>query len=93
MYWTLKLDLDGSFKFTSTDALVAELTNIVSGGQIVNDMTMANSRDAAPYAAVDVPAAQDEPAVDESWVCPSCGETITTNFCPNDGTAKPAEAA
>ena len=93
MYWTLKLDLDGSFNFASTDDLVAELTTLVSGGQIVNDMTIANYRDETPYAAAPAPAAQEQPAADEGWVCPSCGETVTTNFCPNDGTAKPEEAA
>lgn len=93
MYWTLDLDLDGSFEFTSTDALVAELTTLVSGGQIVTDMTIANYRDATPYAETAAPAMQDAPAADDGWVCPSCSETITTNFCPNDGTAKPEEAA
>ena len=93
MYWTLKLELDGSFKFESTDALVAELTTIVSGAQIADDMTIANYRDATPYAATEVAVQEAEPVNDDSWVCPSCGETITTNFCPNDGTAKPAEAA
>lgn len=33
------------------------------------------------------------PVADDGWVCPNCSETITTNFCPNDGTAKPAEDA
>lgn len=91
MYWTLKLELDGSFKYTNTDALIAELTTIVSGSQIVDDLFMGNYRDATPYAAVDVPA-PEAPAADEGWVCPACGETVTTNFCPNDGTAKPEEA-
>ena len=93
MYWTLNLDMNGACQFESTDALIAELTVLVSGGQIVNDMVMANSRDAVPYAETEVPAADEAPVEDGSWVCPSCSETVTTNFCPNDGTAKPEEAA
>lgn len=30
-------------------------------------------------------------AQDGSWVCPACNETVTSNFCPNDGTARPEE--
>lgn len=37
------------------------------------------------------PAPVAEPEADGSWACPTCGETVTSNFCPNDGTARPAE--
>ena len=34
----------------------------------------------------------DEPETDDdSWICPSCGQRNTLNFCPVDGTARPAE--
>lgn len=45
---------------------------------------------AEPAAEADAPT---EPAADDGWVCPTCGQTVTTNFCPNDGTARPAKVA
>lgn len=93
LYLTLHLDPDGSFEWTNTDALVADLKTIVAGVQITENLSNPDFRDATPYASAPAPAAQDAPAADEGWACPSCGETVTTNFCPNDGTAKPEEAA
>ena len=49
--------------------------------------TIAYTESAAP--AVDAPAVQ-QPA-DETWVCPTCGDTNATKFCPNDGTPRPEE--
>ena len=93
LYLTIALEPKGSFQWTSTDAMVAELKTIVAGVQITENASNPDFRDATPYAQTDIPAAQEEPVEDAGWVCPSCGETITTNFCPNDGTAKPEEAA
>lgn len=36
---------------------------------------------------------QKADAPDGGWVCPECGETVTSKFCPNDGTARPEEPA
>ena len=42
------------------------------------------------------PSATKAPAspatVDDSWICPDCGQRNDLNFCPNDGTARPTEA-
>ena len=35
--------------------------------------------------------AQSAPAAD-AWVCPTCGKTVTGNFCANCGTARPVSA-
>ena len=35
------------------------------------------------------PAAQDAPAAQGQWTCPSCGQVNDGNFCPNCGAAKP----
>lgn len=38
------------------------------------------------------PEAQAAPAEDGTWVCETCGQTNSGNFCPNDGTKKPEPA-
>lgn len=40
--------------------------------------------------AVEAPAS--EGPADETWICPTCGETNTSKFCPSDGTPQPEEA-
>ena len=35
------------------------------------------------------PAAQDAPAAEGQWTCPSCGQVNDGNFCPNCGAARP----
>lgn len=95
IYLTLELDPEGSFKWTTADELVAELTNLLSGAQISEEVSLMSYRDATPYGETDVPAAQEEPAAeeapaeDDSWVCPTCNETRTGKFCSEDGTARP----
>ena len=52
---------------------------------------------AAQPTATESPAAAKAPAspatVDDSWICPDCGQRNDLNFCPNDGTARPEEPA
>ncbi|MCH5286985.1 MAG: zinc ribbon domain-containing protein [Christensenellaceae bacterium] len=91
LYLTIDLDPEGDYEWTSIEAMEADLATIVSGIQISVGESVTDYHDATPYAAAAVTAAQEAPAASEGWVCPACGETVTSNFCPNDGTAKPED--
>lgn len=47
--------------------------------------TLAYTDEPAPVAV------QSGDAPDGGWVCPECGDTVTSNFCSNDGTPRPEE--
>ena len=66
--------------------------------QVVYSVSYGDEPTAAPTAAPSLvptatltpePAAPQEP--DDTWFCPTCGQANTLNFCPMDGTARPAE--
>ena len=92
MYLTIHLDPEGDFEWTSIEALEADLATVVSGIQIVTGKSLPDYQSAAPYAANE-PVVTEAHAGDDGWTCPTCGETVTSNFCPNDGTAKPEDAS
>lgn len=87
LYLTIKLDPEGESEWTTIEALEADLAIVVSGIQLVTGQSLPDYRDASPYAATEV-VVTEAPAAEAGWVCPACGETNTTNFCPNDGTAR-----
>ena len=57
-------------------------TGVANAFQTVTANAAAAQQQAAPVQQTAAPAA-------DSWTCPSCGKTVTGNFCSSCGTAKP----
>ena len=83
----LQISYDGTVAIGQNGRNEQVVYTVSYGDEPVVTVTPKPAATAAPQPAESAAAS----AEDDGWICPACGQLNSLNFCPFDGTARPAE--